>query len=403
MKFAAAVLPLVLIASIAHAEDWPQWRGPRRDGISTETGWLRAWPAGKSPPVAWRAAVGKGHSANGRAYTMGWDGERDTVFCLDAATGKVLWKQTYPCLGIKQWPGPRSTPTVHGNSLYTLGQHGQLRAWNAATGQPLWKLDLPETYMPDEDYGFAWSPLIVGDLLILPAGSRGLAIRTQDGSYAWGNDGKHGACASPVPYSFHGRSGVMVVITNPGRDNVSVIGIDPATGNEQWRLGTWNEKWGAFCIDPIFAGGSFFIATAEEYRRGARFSLRDGKPVQDWANPGLSCYTGHGVVIDNHLYIAAANGMLKCADWRTGRETWSQRGFDNHSSLIAADGKLIVQSSRTGELAIVEANSKAYRELRRLKVFTSKLDTFTAPTLGNARIYSRSYAGEVVCIDLSAP
>jgi outer membrane protein assembly factor BamB len=123
----------------AIGSDWPQWRGPERNGISRETGWLKGWPESGSPKVAWRAAVGKGHSAvsvaNGRAFTMGWDGSHDTVFFFDAASGKPIWKQSYPCQTILQWPGPRATPTVHDGVVYTLGQHGQLRAWNAQTGK----------------------------------------------------------------------------------------------------------------------------------------------------------------------------------------------------------------------------------------------------------------------------
>lgn len=94
-------LSVALPSVDARADDWPQWRGPARNGISRETDWLNGWPENGSPKVAWRAAVGKGHStvavAGGRAYTMGWDGSQDTVFCFDAAQGKLVWKQSYPC------------------------------------------------------------------------------------------------------------------------------------------------------------------------------------------------------------------------------------------------------------------------------------------------------------------
>ena len=198
---------MMLVPSRLAADDWPQWRGPDRNGISGETGWMNGWAQGSAPKVAWRAAVGKGHSAvsvrGGRAFTMGWDGEHDSVFCFDAVTGRLNWKQSYPCTTILQWPGPRATPTVDGDTVFTLGQHGQLRAWDTRTGQPRWQRDLPEDYNPDVDYGFAWSPLVEpagtgtddrdGDLLILNAGSRGLAIRARDGSIAWGADCKKGA------------------------------------------------------------------------------------------------------------------------------------------------------------------------------------------------------------------
>ena len=167
------------------ATDWPQYRGPERNGISTEATWFPNWPEGATPKVGWRAQVGKGHAAvsvaGERAVTTGWDGERDHVFCFEVATGKVVWQESYPCKSILQWPGPRATPTIHQGRVYTLGQHGQLRAWELATGKLVWQRDLPEKYNPDVDYGFCWSPLIVSadagqkgeDLLILNAGSHG--------------------------------------------------------------------------------------------------------------------------------------------------------------------------------------------------------------------------------------
>ncbi|MDA1052713.1 MAG: PQQ-binding-like beta-propeller repeat protein [Planctomycetota bacterium] len=260
----ALILPLLPSAEL-RAEDWPQWRGPGRDGMSRETEWIKDWPVGGTPRVAWRSAVGKGHSAlsiaEGRAYTMGWDGEQDTTFCFDAATGKLVWKQSYPCKTILQWPGPRATPTVYGGAVYTLGQHGQLRAWDARTGKPLWQRDLPDDYNPDVDYGFAWSPLIEGDLLILNAGSRGLAIRTRDGSIAWGDDGKKAACVSAVPFEHNGRRGVLVVSINADRSAASLVGVDPRSGRELWRFDGWKEQWGAMGVDPVVHDGKVFIQT----------------------------------------------------------------------------------------------------------------------------------------------
>ena len=119
-------------AFVVKGDDWWQWRGPDRNGVCHEVNLLQHWNEGETPEVAWRASVGKGHSAvsvaDGRAYTMGWDGSQDTVYCFDAATGKPIWSQSYPCETILQWPGPRSTPTFHDGAVFTLGRHGQLRA-----------------------------------------------------------------------------------------------------------------------------------------------------------------------------------------------------------------------------------------------------------------------------------
>jgi outer membrane protein assembly factor BamB len=399
---------LAFFASAAlRADDWPQWRGPDRNGISRETKWLEGWPEKAPPKAAWRATVGKGHSAlsiaKGRAYTMGWDGEQDTVFCFDAATGQVLWKQSYPCKPILQWPGPRATPTVQDGFVYTLGQHGQLRCWNAATGEPRWQRDLPDDYNPDVDYGFTWSPLIEGDVLILNAGSHGLAIRTRDGSIAWGDDHRKGACISPVPFTHQGQRRVLVVHINEARSEANLVGIDPTSGREFWRYNGWKEQWGAMGVDPIIRDGHVFLTSAQEYRQAARFTITGDTLKQDWSTNRVAGYTGSAVLIGEHLYLVDAKGILKCVDWNTGQEKWVERGFDERGTLIAADGKLLIQTGASGKLVVAAADPAGYRELRQTTVFDDQPETYTAPVLANGRIYCRTYTGHVVCLQLDRP
>jgi outer membrane protein assembly factor BamB len=401
------ILCALLPALVARADDWPQWRGPARNGVSRETGWLDAWPQDAAPHVAWRAAVGKGHSAisiaEGRAYTMGWDESQDTVFCFDAATGKPIWKQSYSCQTILQWPGPRATPTVHNRAVYTLGQHGQLRAWNAQTGAPLWQRDLPAEYNPDVDYGFAWSPLVEGDVLILNAGSRGLAIRTRDGTIAWGDDRVKGACVSAVPFEHEGRRCVLIVNVNDARSEANLVGVDPHSGRELWRWSGWREQWGAMGVDPIVQDGRIFLTSAQEFRQSARFTIANDTLREDWSTGRIAGYTGSAVLIDECIYLVDSKGILKCIDWDSGQERWVQRGFDERGSLIAADGALLIQTGASGELVIAAADPAGYRELRRARVFQDDPETFTAPVLAQGRIYCRSYAGEVVCLRVGAP
>jgi outer membrane protein assembly factor BamB len=396
------LIAVVLLSSTCVlADDWPQWRGPRRDGVSLETGWLDDWPEGEKPAVAWRAQVGKGHSAasvsRGRLYTMGWDGREETVYCLDALTGEPAWKHASPCATIKQWPGPRSTPAVAGDRVFTLGQHGLLHAFDAASGKVLWKTQLAASYNPDVDYGFAWSPLVLGDLLILGGGTRGLAIRAADGSFAWGDDGKAGACASPVVLEREGRQ-LVVIVANDGGESVRLVGVDPAQGRELWSSGPWPEKWGAACVDPVVRDGSIFLSTAEQNNECARFSLRGGRLERDWSHRRLPAYTGSCVLVGDSLFGITRSGVLKCLDWATGAERWAQRGFGDHGALIAAADKLVIQCSESGELIIAEASAVGYRELRRFQAFVGEPVTFTAPVVAAGRIYCRSYAGELVCL-----
>lgn len=393
------------LGATLHADDWPQWRGPERNGLSREQGWLAQWPHEGLPPVAWSAQVGQGHAcvsvADGRAYTLGWDGAFDTLWCFDADAGTLLWQQSYPCETLVQWPGPRATPVIEDGRVFTLGQHGQLRAWDAAAGTPLWQFDLPAHYMPDVDYGFAWSPLVVDDVLIVCAGSRGLALDKRTGAIVWGDDGQAGACASPVPFRSGGQSGVAVLTVNPGRESVSLVGVSPQTGRELWRSPPWAEFWGAACVDPVFEGDHVFLTTSEQYKRCARFTIGPDGLTEDWSNEELVCYTSGCVLWEGCLYGVDQRGILACLDWETGEPHWAKRGYDERGTLIAADGCLLIQTGATGELAVVAADPQQWRELRRCVVFAEQPETYTAPVLANGRIYCRSYEGQVVCLDLT--
>lgn len=400
----AALIAALMLSVTTRADDWPQWRGPERNGMSRETGWLKAWPEGGSPKIAWRAAIGKGHSAvsvaNGRAYSMGWDGRQDTVFCFDAVTGKEVWKQSYPCQTILQWPGPRATPTIHKGTVYTLGQHGQLRAWDAETGKPRWQRDLPDDYNPDVDYGFAWSPLIEGNLLILNAGSHGLAIHTRDGAIAWGDDHVKGACVSAVPFTHQGRRAMLIVNINEQRSEANLVGVDAASGRELWRWNGWQEQWGAMGVDPIIHEGKVVVTSAQENGQTARFTITGETLKQDWSTNRVTGYTGAVVLKDKHLYLVDSKGLLKCVDWNTGEVKWVRRGFDERGTLIASDGHLLIQTGASGKLFVVAADPSGYRELRQATVFDDNSDTYTSPVLANGRIYCRTYAGDIVCLQL---
>ena len=384
------------------AEDWPGWRGLHRNGIAPEA---VATDRMDSLRVLWRAAVGKGHSAisvsNGRAFTLGWDGRDETVFCFDAKSGALQWKFSYSSKGVLQWPGPRSTPAVDEGRVYTLNQDGQIHCLDATNGAKNWTVRLPSSYQPDGDYGFPWSPLLHGDLVIFNTGSRGLALRKKDGSFAWGNDGQAGACVSAIPYKHDGRSGVIVVSMARDRNSISLVGVDPKNGTEQWRSPPWPEKWGAAATDLIVQDGKIFVSTAEQHKRCARFSLNGTEVKEDWSNRDLVSYTGGAVLLGGHLYGVDKIGALKCLDWETGAEKWAQRGFGEFGTLIGTrNDLLLVQNSRDGTLTIVAAEPGGYRALHRAKLFNNEPGTFTAPVLANGKIYVRSYAGEVVCAEV---
>ena len=185
------ILLRVQSPSTAMGEDWPNWRGPARNGISTEKQWQHTWPA-DGPAILWKATVGVGFSsvtvADGRLYTMGNSDEHDTVYCCDARTGTVIWKHTYECPLDNRFfeGGPTSTPTVEKDRVYSLSRQGDLYCLDARTGQIHWSKNVQqEADVRIPGWGFASSPMIHNDQLILNVGESGLALDKNSGNVVW--------------------------------------------------------------------------------------------------------------------------------------------------------------------------------------------------------------------------
>ena len=186
------------------AADWPQWRGPNRNGVSSEKV-SPAWPA-QGPKVLWRASVGTGFSSisvsHGRAYTMGNTNNQDTVWCFDAASGEQVWHHSYAAPLGPQWykGGPGSTPTIDGNRVFTISKWGDVFCFDAAKGTVVWQRDLRQDGIKTNRWGFAGSPLIWGNLVILNAGSAGIALDRETGRIVWSNGTNAAGYASPARY-----------------------------------------------------------------------------------------------------------------------------------------------------------------------------------------------------------
>lgn len=203
----ASLALLVLTAASVLADDWPQHRGPERNGITKETGWLSTWPK-DGPPTLWKRGMGCGFSSvavvGNRLYTEGMVGETTRVWCLDAATGDEIWHYDYELPVINRgkrlysFPGPTSTPTVEGSRVYVYSRGGQLFCLDATTGKIAWQA---ENKIKTDTYGLACSPLILGEQVIVAAGgSNNLAVAfdKQNGKRLWSGGHDRAAYASPV-------------------------------------------------------------------------------------------------------------------------------------------------------------------------------------------------------------
>ncbi|MDQ3813795.1 MAG: PQQ-like beta-propeller repeat protein [Armatimonadota bacterium] len=375
----------------ARAADWPQWRGPQRNGISSEVGWVWQW--GKSGPKRlWTANVGEGHSSvvavGSRIYTMGNVNNQDIVWCLNAGTGKMIWKYRYPCPA-GNYAGSRATPTVEGKNVYILSRAGLALCLDAATGRKVWRRDLVRhTGATVPKWGFASSPLVEGNLVIYNVGDAGAALDKRTGVLQWHSGTGLASYASPVAYTIGQQRGVAIFPAS------GIVAVNPNDGRRLWQFSwAWNDPYQVNAADPIFAGENMFISSG--YNRGCvLLRIGGGQPAVVYQNRNMRNHINTCVLLDGFLY-GNDQSTLKCIEFKTGQERW-QNGRIGKGGLIAA-GKLIVLSER-GELIIARATPDRYVELARAKVIPGTC--YAPPTLAGGRIFCRNRAGDVVCLDV---
>ena len=403
---ALALAGLVLPAGAAWAEDWPQWRGPNRDGISQEKGWSATWPA-EGPNAVWRADVGIGYGtvsiSQGRLYAMGNTDDTDTVYCLDANTGSVVWKHSYPCPAKDPngYPGPRCTPTTDGGRVYALSRQGELFCLDAASGKVNWSKDYRKDFSAKvPTWGYSTSPLVEGNLLIVEtsgAGASVVALDKETGKVAWQAGDDATAYSSPVAFSQKGERW-LAVFTAP-----ALVVRRVKDGTEVARY-AWKTSWDVNAATPIVADGKVFISSG--YNKGcALLELGDGELKAAWENKLMRNHANSCVLWKGHLY-GFDESELKCVDIASGEVKWGEKKYSK-GSLMLADGKLILYSNRA-KLGLAEATPEGYKELAYAAVIQQKeyprgtsKDSWGAPVLANGKIYCRSL-DDLVCLDVKA-
>jgi outer membrane protein assembly factor BamB len=388
------------LGSRAAAADWYRWRGPDLNGISTEAGWSTSWPK-EGPPVVWRTNVGTGFSSvtvrQGRVYTMGHGGESDVVFCLEAATGKMLWRHAYAApLDDKYYEGgPTATPTVDGGRVFTMSKRGRVFCLEALSGKVVWERDLgADPGLPYNEWGLAGSPLIEGELVVLNVGSAGTALDTGSGRVVWTSDKETTGYASAVPFTLDGTRGVALFAAK------HLKGVELATGRELWRY-PWETGYDNNNADPIIVGNRIFISS---YSRGcALLEVRGGRVPALYENTNMHNHMSTCVKIGEHLY--GFNGRegrgrpndFRCIEFLTSQVKWTTTGL-GVGGLVAADNRLIILSE-TGELVIAEARPDMFKPLARAQVLGGRC--WTPPVLSGGRIFCRNARGDLACLDVS--
>ncbi|HEX5707460.1 MAG TPA: PQQ-binding-like beta-propeller repeat protein [Pyrinomonadaceae bacterium] len=390
---AAVVVSFGWVAASAQgAGEWPQWRGANRDGVSKETGLLKQWPA-DGPPLAWKAkGAGVGYSsmsvAGGRVYTMGLRGDKEYVIAFDAATGREVWATAHgTAYHDSRGDGPRGTPTIDGDRVYSLGGNGDLSAIDAKTGKIVWSLNVLQKFGGKNiSWGISESPLVLGEKLLVNAGGPGasiVALNKKDGSLIWKSQSDKAGYSSAIPVQAGGKT--QVVFFTQQR----AVGIDPADGKLLWEYSKPSNDV-ANVATPVARGNRVWISS--DYGTGGGLvEIKAAGPgavtaSEVYFTKEMKNHHSTSILIGEHLY-GFSSGILTAMKFDTGEVAWKDRSVGK-GSLVYADGMLYALSEN-GVVGLVEATPEAYRERGRFRIPQESLPTWAHPVIAGGRLYLR--------------
>jgi outer membrane protein assembly factor BamB len=420
--------------ALAVAEDWPQWRGPTRDGVWHETGLIDAFP---SAQLAWKwsAPIGSGYSgptvSRGRVYVMDRQTEPEEVervLCFDEPSGRPLWVHSYACAyaGISYTAGPRASVTLDQGRAFALGSTGQMHCLNAATGQVQWHRDLNREYrirMPE--WGIAAAPLVVADLVILHIGGRDgacvVALEKGSGQERWRALDDRASYSAPIVTR---QAGEQVVIVWNGD---ALTGLAPTTGKVLWRIEFPPGKMPIGVPTPVVEGNRVFVSS---FYDGSLMVELGGPPLTAtklWSQRGsserntkaLHCMISTPLMMDGHVFGVDSYGELRCLRADTGERVWENqtatpRARWSNIHMVRQDDDTVRQDDRIwmfnerGELIITQLSSAGFEEISRAKFIeptTDQLDQrggvcWSHPAFANKHVFARNDK-QLVCASLA--
>ncbi|MEZ6091439.1 MAG: PQQ-binding-like beta-propeller repeat protein [Pirellulaceae bacterium] len=392
--------------------DWSQWRGANRDGISSETGLLDAWPS-SGPPLLWNiTGLGEGYStpsvSDGEVFVLGTRGSEELLFCLSLSDGSIKWT----CgMGQKAggggYPGPRGTPTVDGQWIYAIGSDGTLACIDRKSGDMKWRKNFKQDFSGQHGHwDYAESPLIDDDKLICtPGGPKGtmVALNKNSGAVIWSGSAAElgggyttASYASPIVAQFGGARQYIAFLHG------GVVGFDSKTGQGLCHYDA-PANWTANCSTPVVADGAVFAASgygtgggkATVRGSGTRWNVNEDYFVKEFQN-----HHGGFVLVDGFLY-GTNDSVLLCVDWKTGNVRWKKRSVGKGSTSFA-DGHLYVRSEQ-GDVALVKASPEDYVEVGKFsQPDRSDKNAWPHPVISNGKLLLRDQ-DRMLCYDIKAP
>jgi outer membrane protein assembly factor BamB len=410
-KLTFAVVSFAFLVSscpaTAVANDWAQWRGPNRDGISPETRLLESWPKG-GPTLVWRTTdLGGGYStpsvADGRIFGMSYRGDDEVVWALDAKTGKEQWvTRIAKAARVDYGQGSRSTPTVDGKKLFALGVSGDLVCLDVASGAKSWQRNLEKDFGGQRPgWGYSESILVDGDRVVCtPGGAKGaiVALSKNSGELVWQSK----EFTDPPAYAS------LVIMTDGGvrqyvqMTHSNVVGVAAESGRLLWRY----ARNGPTAAVPTPVVSKNMVYATSGYNAGCHMIKLVNKggtitPEQAYANDVMTNHHGGVVLVGEHLYGFSDSKGWTCQNFKTGEMVWNDRGKLGKGAISFADGRLYLRSER-GTVALIEASTKGYNELGRFEQpDRSPHQAWPHPVIANGRLLLRDQ-DILLCYDVRA-
>ncbi|MEM7350225.1 MAG: PQQ-binding-like beta-propeller repeat protein [Acidobacteriota bacterium] len=405
-RHTAILSPFLLFSLLARPDaaaalDWPQYRGLRGDGISTETGLLDTWPE-DGPPRLWTVPIGEAYSSvsvrGDVLCTQDADDASEYVLCARLTDGATLWRSDLDNLfHHPHGNGSRATPTLTARRIFAISGAGRLAAFDLEGGQRLWSTSLPETLGESESllFGYSMSPLVLDDLVIVAAGGTEDrfvgAFDAATGALRWTAGQGEPTYSTPLNVQVGDHQQVIV------QSATEILAVSP-TGDALWSW-PWEGRPVKAAMPVLIPPDGVFVSMSYDIG-GLALQLPTGKkPARvAWQGRAMRNHFNSSLHLDGQLY-GFDNAIFKCLDAATGELRWRQSRLGGKGSLIAADGKLIVLNER-GFLRLVDADPQAYVEISGFQALNGR--SWSAPVLAHGRLLLRDQ-DEMTAFDLRRP
>jgi outer membrane protein assembly factor BamB len=393
MRNCCAITLFALIATTdLVAQDWPQWRGPARDGQALGLTAPKLWP--KDLKQGWKVTVGVGHSspvvAGGRVFVFTRQGDDEVVSAREVATGKPAWERRYAApytmnpAAESHGKGPKSTPLVTGGRVFTLGISGILSCLDAATGSIVWQKEFAHQFKTTSPlYGAATSPIIEGGLLIVHVGGHDdgalTAFDPATGAVRWAFKGEGPGYASPVVAEI---GGVRQLIT---QTQTRVVGVDPRKGTLLWSI-PFTTDYDQNAVTPLVIGDLVVYSGTDKPLRAARVVRRGSawEAAPAWEAPEVALYMSSPVAVGERLvgFSQRKKGQLVALEAKTGRVAWVSEGRQGDNASLVALGGSVLALTDPGVLVVFDAAASKYAPLATYTVAQSAVWAHPAPVTG---------------------